>query len=97
MWTTVLPTILLGFRAAWKEDLQAATAEMLYGAPIRLPGEFLCPSTNSPDPSTFIDKLREVMQQLLPPPSQFYGQQAVFVSKDLSTCSHVFLRTDAIK
>lgn len=37
------------------------------------------------------------MQQLLPPPSQFHGQQAVFVSKDLSTCSHVFLRTDAIK
>ncbi|GIY86502.1 reverse transcriptase [Caerostris extrusa] len=37
---TVLPTILMGFRAAWKEDLQATTAEMLYGTPIRLPGEF---------------------------------------------------------
>ncbi|GFU48286.1 retrovirus-related Pol polyprotein from transposon 412 [Nephila pilipes] len=31
----VLPTILLGFHATWKEDLQAATAEMIYGAPIR--------------------------------------------------------------
>ncbi|GFS82698.1 hypothetical protein NPIL_700991 [Nephila pilipes] len=41
-WTTVLPTILLGFCATWKEDLQATTAEMIYGASIRLPGEFLC-------------------------------------------------------
>ncbi|GFT21883.1 transposon Ty3-I Gag-Pol polyprotein [Nephila pilipes] len=40
-WTIVLPTVLMGFRATWKEDLQATTVEMIYGAPIRLPGEFL--------------------------------------------------------
>ncbi|GIY86991.1 reverse transcriptase [Caerostris extrusa] len=39
-WCTVLPTILLGFRTAWKEDLQATTEEMLYGTPIRLHGNF---------------------------------------------------------
>ncbi|GFS99692.1 hypothetical protein NPIL_696661 [Nephila pilipes] len=31
--------ILEGFRTAWKKDLQATTAEMLYGSPIRLLGE----------------------------------------------------------
>ncbi|GFQ85074.1 retrovirus-related Pol polyprotein from transposon 412 [Trichonephila clavata] len=53
-WTTVLPTILMGFRATWKEDLQATTAEMIYGAPIRPPDEFLCPSKPNVDPVTFV-------------------------------------------
>ncbi|GFU15025.1 hypothetical protein NPIL_94821 [Nephila pilipes] len=43
-WITVLPSLLLEFHAIWKEDLQATTAEMIYGAPIKLPGEFLCTS-----------------------------------------------------
>ncbi|KAF8796809.1 Gag-Pol polyprotein like [Argiope bruennichi] len=96
-WSLALPTILLGFRATWKEDLEATTAEMLYGAPIRLPGEFLSPAVDSPDPSTFVGKLREVMQRLLPPKPQLHGPQTVFVSKDLGSCKHVFLRTDALR
>ncbi|GBN45739.1 hypothetical protein AVEN_199110-1 [Araneus ventricosus] len=70
---------------------------MVYGASIRLPGEFLSPTTDSPDPSTFVGKLKEVMQRLLPPKTQHHGQHSVFVSKDLSSCSHVFLRTDALR
>ncbi|GFT77204.1 transposon Ty3-I Gag-Pol polyprotein, partial [Nephila pilipes] len=96
-WTTVLPTILMGFRATWKEDLQATTAEMIYGAPIRLPGEFLCPSKPSADPVTFVGRLRETMQPLSPPTTQHHGHRTIFVSKDLATCSHVFLRTDSLK
>ncbi|GBM25137.1 Pro-Pol polyprotein [Araneus ventricosus] len=83
-WSSTLPTILLGYRATWKEDLEATTAEMVYGAPIRLLGEFLSPTTDSPDPSTFVGKLKEVMQRLLPPKTQHHGQHSVFVSKDLS-------------
>ncbi|GBM92792.1 hypothetical protein AVEN_117489-1 [Araneus ventricosus] len=96
-WSSALPTILLGFRATRKEDLEATTAEMVYGAPIRLPGEFLSPTADSPDPSTFVGKLKEVMQRLLPHKTQHHGQRSVFVSKDLSSCSHVFLRTDALR
>ncbi|GBN05259.1 Retrovirus-related Pol polyprotein from transposon 412 [Araneus ventricosus] len=96
-WPSALPTILLGFQATWKEDLEATTAGMVHGAPIRLPGEFLSPTTDSPDPSTFVGKSKEVMQRLLPPKTQNHGQHIVFVSKDLSSCSHVFLRTDALR
>ncbi|KAF8781698.1 hypothetical protein HNY73_012068 [Argiope bruennichi] len=52
-WSLALPTILLRFRATWKEDLEATTADMLYSIPIRLPGEFLSPPVDSPDPSNF--------------------------------------------
>ncbi|GFY18347.1 retrovirus-related Pol polyprotein from transposon 412 [Trichonephila clavipes] len=96
-WTSVLPTILIGFRATWKEDLQATAAEIIYGAPIRLPGEFLCPSKQRADPVTFVGRLRESMQRLSPPTTQYHGQHTIFESKDLATCSHVFLRTDSLR
>ncbi|GFQ79249.1 retrovirus-related Pol polyprotein from transposon 412 [Trichonephila clavata] len=85
----------MGFRATWKEDLQATTAEMIYGAPIRLPGEFLCPSKQSANPITFVGRLRESMQRLSPPTTRHHGQHTIFVIKDLATCSHVFLRADS--
>ncbi|GIY83287.1 reverse transcriptase [Caerostris darwini] len=69
---------------------------MLYGTPIRLPGEFLSPSSSTIDPATFVGKLRETMQELLPLTLRQQAHRAVFVSKDLSTCSHVVLRTDTI-
>ncbi|GFS97524.1 retrovirus-related Pol polyprotein from transposon 412 [Nephila pilipes] len=93
-WTIVLPTILMGFRSTWKEDLQTTTAEVIYGAPIRLPGEI--PSKLSADPVTF-GKTQGVNAASLTidePPS---GHHTIFVSKDLATCNHVFLRTDSLK
>ncbi|GFY70889.1 uncharacterized protein TNIN_200421 [Trichonephila inaurata madagascariensis] len=96
-WTIVLPTILMGFRATWKDDLQATTANMIYGAPIRFPGEFLCPLKPSADPITFVGRLRDSMQRLSPPTYRYHDQHTIFVRKDLATCSHVFLRTDSLR
>ena len=31
---------MLGLRNSYKEDLQATAAEMVFGTPLRLPGEF---------------------------------------------------------
>ncbi|GBO12481.1 hypothetical protein AVEN_24766-1 [Araneus ventricosus] len=36
-----LPTILLGILTAFKEDINASSAELLYGSNLRLPGQFL--------------------------------------------------------
>ncbi|GIY35788.1 reverse transcriptase [Caerostris extrusa] len=96
-WSTVLPTIHLGFRAAWKEEPQATTTEMLYGTLIRLSGEFLSPLSSTIDPTTLVGKLRETMQELLPLTHRQQAHRAVFVSKDLSSYSHVFLRSDTTK
>ncbi|GFS53878.1 transposon Ty3-I Gag-Pol polyprotein [Trichonephila inaurata madagascariensis] len=85
------------FRATWKEGLQTTTAEMIYGDPIRLPGEFLCPSKSSLDPVTFVGRLRETMQRLSPPTTRHHGQHTIFVSKNFAECSHVFLRTDSLR
>lgn len=95
-WTTILPTVLLGIRAAWKEDLQTTSAELVYGEPIRLPGEFLS-STDWRDKSTesFIRELRHHFNTLRPSEVKRHGDKKPFIFKELSTCDYVFLRHDA--
>ncbi|CAH2062825.1 unnamed protein product, partial [Iphiclides podalirius] len=87
--------------AALKEDLQCSPAQLVYGEPLRLPGELLhCPFSPS--------RSRRGLNQLRhptppaegttgPTPASRHGQQPVFVSKDLLTATHVFLRDDTVR
>lgn len=95
-WTECLPYVLLGIRSAFKEDLQATSAELLYGEPLRLPGEFLESSadTNTSDVADFTTRLRKFTNTLRPSPTSRHNKEKVFVFKDLATCEHVFLRDD---
>lgn len=57
-WTEVLPTVLMGIRAAWKDDIQATPAELVYGGTLRLPGQFLNrQSGEERDVSSFVTEL----------------------------------------
>jgi hypothetical protein len=43
-WTEALPLVLHGIRTAYQEDLQSSAAELVYGEPLRIPGELLVPA-----------------------------------------------------
>lgn len=64
-WTERLPTILLGIRAVWKEDLRTTTAELTYGEALRLPGQFLGqqPSSDSSNAAEFVKELRRRFEE----------------------------------
>ena len=97
-WTEELPLVLLGIRCAHKEDLNATSAELVYGQSLRLPGEFFASTPNDIiDASDFASQLRSTMRSLRPMPVQRHGERHTFVFKDLSTCSHVFRRHDAVR
>jgi hypothetical protein len=53
-WTQALPLVFLGMRTAFKEDLQASVAELVYGEPLRIPGELLAASPTTRHPSELI-------------------------------------------
>lgn len=66
-WVKILPTVLLGLRASLKEDIKASAAELVYGTPLRLPGEFF--TDQSPDPQIFVEHLRQHMRRVRASPS----------------------------
>lgn len=93
-WSEVLPLVLLGIRSAWKEDLKTSSAELVYGEPLRLPGDFFVPAKNIPtDYSEFAQRLRHHMAKLAPEPAKWHNNNKPFyVPKDLQTAEYVFLR-----
>ena len=65
----VLPTVLLGIRAAWTEDLRATAADLVYGQSLRLPGQFLDrrPTEKTDDAADFAVKLQNHFSEIRPP------------------------------
>ena len=97
-WTEALPLVLLGIRSAMKFDIGCSAAELVYGAPLRLPGELVAPSetTEPPTPASFSAALQRTMQALRPTaprraPGRFY------VPRALADATHVLVRHDAVK
>ncbi|XP_075970199.1 uncharacterized protein LOC142972787 [Anticarsia gemmatalis] len=98
-WTEALPLVLLGMRSAWKGDLQGSSAELVYGEPLRLPGQFLCPDDDylTADVTQYATRLRAYMAKLSPRQTSWHGASSFYVPRDLHTTSHVFVRQDRVR
>ena len=96
-WVHSLPMALLGIRTTLKQDCHCTSAELVYGTTLRVPGEFFTPDVDTVcDPYTYVAKLRESMKHLrVNSPRQ--QQRTSYVSDSLHTCTHAFVRHDAIK
>ena len=93
-WLEALPLVLLGIRSTFKEDIQTTASELVYGEPLRLPGEIFKPSTPTPagDPTDLIHRLRSIFHRLQPTPISRHCKPGIFVHKELADCPYVFLR-----
>lgn len=96
-WSEALPTILFGFRAAFKEDLQCTTADLVYGTSLRLPGELFHPTPTESSPKQFVEELKEHFSHIRPSPTSRHGNKTVFIHPHLSECTHVFVRHDGVR
>lgn len=97
-WTEALPLALLGIRATVKADLNCSAAELVFGSPLTLPCELVTPIDTPAltDPSKYSDRLKQHMANLRPAitrPSRHTSQ----LDKNLQTCTHVWVRTDAVR
>ena len=96
-WVDMLPMVLLGIRTSLKQDLKGSTAELVYGTTLRLPGNFFQSTNMQLDLATYVTRLRKAMQQLQAPKVRQQTPRQAYISGDLKTCTHVFLRHDAVK
>lgn len=98
-WMTTLPLVLLGIRTSLKIDIGNSSAELVYGSKLRLPGEFLCTTPGNPVTSVqdFAANLKQAMSHLQPVQPRQSSSRKTFVSQDLSSCTHVFVRVDSVR
>ena len=93
-WVDELPWVMLGLRTVPKEDMGASVAEMLYGAPLTVPGAFTVPS-NNPEASDHLQRLRDVAGRLVPAPDAWHGTRNSANTKGLREAEFVFVWRDA--
>ncbi|GBN21305.1 Transposon Ty3-I Gag-Pol polyprotein [Araneus ventricosus] len=96
-WVSALPAVLLRLRTVFKEDLQCSPAVMVYGENLCLPSQFFVQQQPQAADNGFIKKLKTHIQQLRATPTSNHSAKPTFVYRDLSVCSHVFLRVDAVQ
>ncbi|XP_037774712.1 uncharacterized protein LOC119571509 [Penaeus monodon] len=87
MWLSQLPWVL-GLQTTPKEELDVSPAEMVFGDPLVVPGEFI-----SSAPST--TRLRRIVGKFAPCKQTYRPPKHRYVPQGLRTMKYVFLRTDA--
>jgi hypothetical protein len=88
-WHQHLPWIMLGLRAAPRENSGISAAELVYGAPLQLPGQLL--SAAQPPPEDFVKRINSgvpCVAQLQSPPQQ----QSAVVSQ-LQRAAFVYVKS----
>lgn len=96
-WHCYLPSILLGIRAAPRDETGISSAEMVYGQTLRLPGELHQESEEIRDKTKFVEHLRAVLRDLKPAPFKHRRKEKIFIHQDLDTCKRVFVRVDKVR
>ena len=94
-WLDELPWILLGIRTAPKDDLKSSSAELVYGSPLTVPGDFISPPGINPFPDNQLRHLREHAETLAPVPTSQHGPVTTFIPHTLTVAPYVFMRRDA--
>ena len=90
---------MLALRTQFKQDLKCTPAEITFGTTLRLLGDMINPSINEEEihPQDYVEKLRSYLNQFKYSPPRLPANNPNIVDKDLDTCSHVYVRVDAVR
>ena len=77
-----------------KEDLGTSVAEMVYGAPLTIPGAFVGTSCD-PGAADHLQRLRDIAGRMVPAPDTWHGQKTAMHTRGLRDAEFVFVRRDA--
>ena len=94
-WIDELPWVLLAIRTVPKEDLKCSSAEMVYGVPLTVPGDFLPRGQDTDDVAHCLPRLRETVRKLAPRPPVPHGTKPSAVPTALADSRFVFVMRDS--
>ena len=82
-WYSNLGWILLSLHVTFVDHFSHCPAEILYGYPLRLPGEFFEPNKQSLSEDTYVPNLKMLMEQLTATPIRTRNPQKTYASNAL--------------
>ena len=85
-WMDHLPLVLLGIQTSVRQDSDWCPAELVYGATLHLPGEFLAPpdaQCDKPVSTDFVSRLRSALALMRLAPSVHHRSKA-YISSEAS-------------
>ncbi|XP_014779068.1 uncharacterized protein LOC106875433 [Octopus bimaculoides] len=91
-WIDQLPWVMLRIRTTPNENLNTSSAEMVYGAPLTVPGEFLPNTKSDLDVKRYLARLRDSVGQLHLVPVSTHGTPRSSIPNDLHTANFVFIQ-----
>ena len=91
-WIQELPWVLIGIRTAPKEDLGCSSGELVYSAPLTVPGDFTL--LNTSDTHLFC-QLQQQVRSLVPVPTSQHGTVPFRIPHKLQHAKFVFIHRDA--
>ena len=95
-WSLSLSTVLLGLRSNVM-DFSSSPAEFIYGTTLRIPGEFVLTEDFLPNPQIFLKEFQGHIRKVKPVSVTHRYSKKAFVSKDLRSCYHAFLRVGSTR
>jgi transposase InsO family protein len=100
-WYNHLPWVLLAIRTASRDEESPSPAELLYGAQLVVPGQFVATSEDTPPSDSFLQQLRSFVDASAPPPI-LHNCPSTATAKDsipmaLLHARRVFVRRDSAK
>jgi len=93
-WIDELPWALLCIRCAPRPDLDASVAEIVYGEPLTLPGNFFEHSLSSPQ--NIRDAVSDRVSRFTPSSTSHQGMKHFYVPRTLADAQYVFIRQDKV-
>ena len=96
-WVDELPWVLLGIRTTPKEDINCSTAELVYGSPLTVPGDFIPGTNEPPNPSSLLPWLRQAISKFNFTPMSQHGVAPQHMPREIFNSPYVFIRRDSHK
>uniref|UniRef100_A0A0L8G4V7 Uncharacterized protein n=1 Tax=Octopus bimaculoides TaxID=37653 RepID=A0A0L8G4V7_OCTBM len=93
-WIDQFPWVMLGIRTTPKETLNTSFMEIMYSAPLTVPGEFLPNMKSDPNVKRYLAQLRDSVGQLRPVLMSTHSTPRSSVPNDLHTANFVFIQCD---
>lgn len=94
-WAAELLWVLLGIRTAPKDDLGCSSAELVYGAPLTVPGDFFGSHNSQLEHRSQLQQLRDQVRMQVPMPTSQHGVIPSSIPPNLKQSQFVSVRRDA--